>query len=129
MIKIVFKKRYFYWFLIIFLLYLILSVLISGFYKTIPLILTYADTVNWIKLGISLFLTLVIGFLVALNGVLVYIKYRERKKCRGVGTTTIGVFLSFVRNSRRTESHYYCRIGYSAVRKAGDCCGGRPGIL
>ena len=34
--------------------------------------------------------TLTIGFLVAANGVLVYIKYKERKRCKGVGTASIG---------------------------------------
>ena len=88
--KQVFKKPYVYWFLGIFIFYLILNVLISGFYDTIPLIIVYFNTVNWLKLGISLLLTLVIGFLVSLNGVLIYIKYKERKKCKGVGTAGVG---------------------------------------
>ena len=63
---------------------------ISGFYNTIPLIIVYAKTLNWLKLGFSLLLTLTIGFLVSVNSVLVYIKYKERKKCRGVGTASVG---------------------------------------
>ena len=65
----------------------------SGFYNTIPLIVVYFNTINWIKLGISITLTFIISFLVSLNSVLVYIKYKERKKCRGIvaaGTGTIG---------------------------------------
>lgn len=88
--KEIFKKPYIYWFLGIFIFYLALSILVSGFYNTLPLIIIYAKTVNWLKLGISLILTLVIGFLVALNGVLVYIKYKERKKCKGVGIASTG---------------------------------------
>ncbi len=86
----IFRKPYLYWFLGIFVFYLILNVLISGFYDTIPLIIIYAKTVNWFKLGISLILTFVIGFLVSLNGVLIYMKYKERKKCKGVGTASVG---------------------------------------
>ena len=38
-----------------------------------------------------LFRSLLIGFLVALNGVLVYIKYHERKRCReGVAVASTG---------------------------------------
>ena len=88
--KTIFKKPYVYWFFGIFVSYLILNILISGFYNTLPLIIIYAETVDWIKLGISLLLTLTIGFLVAANGVLVYIKYKERKRCKGVGTASIG---------------------------------------
>jgi len=88
--KAIFKKPYIYWFFGIFIFYLILNVLVSGFYNTLPLIITYASTVNWLKLGLSLTLTFVIGFLVAINTVLVYIKYKERKKCKGVGTASVG---------------------------------------
>jgi len=86
----IFKKPYIYWFLGIFIFYLILNILISGFYDTIPLILVYFKTVNWTKLGISLILTIIIGFLVSLNAILVYIKYKEREKCSGVGTASAG---------------------------------------
>ena len=80
--KILFKKPYVYFVILIFLVYIALNVILSGFYSTIPLILVYAKTVNWLKLGVSLFLTLTIGALIALNSVLIYIKYKERKKCR-----------------------------------------------
>ncbi len=78
--KILLKKPYIYF--VIFLVYLGLNVILSGFYNTIPLILVYAKTLNWFKLGISLFLTLATGVLIAFNSVLIYIKYKERKKCK-----------------------------------------------
>ncbi|PIZ81926.1 hypothetical protein COX98_01905, partial [Candidatus Pacearchaeota archaeon CG_4_10_14_0_2_um_filter_30_11] len=73
--KEIFKKPYIYWLISIFIFYLILNILLSGFYNTIPLIAIYFSSVNWFKLGISLSLTLVIGFLVSVNGILIYIKY------------------------------------------------------
>ena len=77
-----FKKPYIYWLIATFVLYLFLNILLSGFYKTIPLILKYAATVNWLKLTISIILTLAIGVFVSLNSVLVFIKYKERKACK-----------------------------------------------
>ncbi|MEK6893854.1 MAG: hypothetical protein AABX10_00145 [Nanoarchaeota archaeon] len=85
---ILFRRPYIYWFFSIFVIYLILNVLISGFYNTIPLIVAYIKTVNWLKLGISLVLTLIIGFLVSINAVLVYINYKERKKCKNSAVVT-----------------------------------------
>jgi hypothetical protein len=84
------KKPYIFWFMGVFIFYLSLNIFISGFYDTIPLILVYFSSVNWFKLGISLILTFLIGFFVSLNGVLLYIKYKERKKCKGVGSTSVG---------------------------------------
>ena len=80
--KILLKKPYIYLVVLIFLVYIIINIILSGFYKTIPLILVYAKTVNWFKLGISLFLTLAIGSLIAFNSVLIYVKYKERRKCK-----------------------------------------------
>ena len=80
--KFLFKKPYLYWLAGIFIFYLMLNVLLSGFYNTVPLIWIYAKTVDWFKLGMSLFLTLIIGILIALNSVLIYVKYKERKKCK-----------------------------------------------
>jgi len=92
--KRIFKKPYLYWFIGIFVFYLLLNILLSGFYSTIRLIIIYASTVDWVKLGTSLALTLIIGFLVALNSVYVYILYRERKSCKKgktlAATGTIG---------------------------------------
>ena len=80
--KRIFKSPYLYFFILIFIFYLILNIFVSGFKDTIPLIIVYSSTVNWFKLGISLILTLIIGFLVALNAVYVYILYKERKGCK-----------------------------------------------
>lgn len=80
--KSLFKKPYVYFVILIFLIYIALNVILSGFYNTIPLILKYAATVNWLKLVISILLTLAIGIFVSLNLVLVFIKYNERRKCR-----------------------------------------------
>ncbi len=88
--KRVFKKPYLYWTILIFLVYIILNILLSGFYNTLKLIIIYASTVNWLELGVSILLTLAIGFLVAVNSVLAYIKYKEREKCKE-GITTAGV--------------------------------------
>ena len=89
--KKIFKKPFVYWFIGIFIFYLILNILTSGFYETIPLIVIYANTVNWLTLGISLLLTLIIGFLVAFISVLAYVRYKERKQCKeGVAVASVG---------------------------------------
>jgi len=88
--KQIFKRPYIYWFFSVFVFYLILNILVSGFYNTLPLIIVYFKTVNWFKLGISLALTLFIGFFVSVNSILIYIKYKERKKCKGVATAGVG---------------------------------------
>ena len=80
--KIPFKKPYIYIAFLIFLVYLGINILLSGFYNTIPLILVYAKTVNWLKLGISILLTIIIGILISFNSILIYIKYQERRKCK-----------------------------------------------
>ena len=84
--KEIFRKPYVYFVILIFGLYLLINILISGFYNTIPLIIVYAKTVNWLELGISILLTFTIGILVAINAVYVYAKYKERKKCAGSAT-------------------------------------------
>ncbi|KAF0216767.1 MAG: hypothetical protein FD167_5168 [bacterium] len=89
--KIVFRKPYIYATIIIFAMYLLFLTLLSGFYNTIPLIIIYARTVSWAKLSLSIFLSLIIGLLVAINSVYVYAKYKERKQCKEAGTVaTIG---------------------------------------
>lgn len=96
-IKIAFQKPYVYWFILIFIGYLVLNLLLSGFYNTIPLIIVYASTVNWFKLSISLILTLVIGFLVASVSVLTFIRYKERKACKEANALTgVGAIGGFI---------------------------------
>ncbi len=86
-----FRKPYIYAVILLFLTYLAIAVAVSGFYSTIPLILRYAQTVNWVELGLSITFSLIIGLLVALNFVAVYIKYKERKACKEAGAVaTIG---------------------------------------
>src|SRR3989338_4121608 len=86
-----FKKPYIYWIVLIFITYTALNIIFSGFYNTIKLIIIYANTVDWLKLGVSIILTLAIGFLVAVNSVIAYIKYKERKKCKeGIATAGVG---------------------------------------
>ncbi len=84
----VFRKPYVYWTIGIFLSYMILNILISGFYKTVQLIFIYAKTVNWAELTISIIFSLAIGVLVAINAVYSYILYKERKKCLEGNTLT-----------------------------------------
>jgi len=79
--KRVFQKPYIYYVIGIFFAYLALNFVISGFYKTIPLIAAYASTVNWTKLILSLLLSIVIGILISVNAVYVYIRHKERKNC------------------------------------------------
>ena len=89
--KLAFRKPYIYATIIIFFVYITLLTLLSGFYKTVPLLIVYAGTVSWIKLIFSIFLSLLIGLLVAINSVYVYVKYQQRKQCREAGTVaTIG---------------------------------------
>ena len=88
--KQIFKRPFIYWFFGIFAFYLILNFLISGFYNTIPLIITYFKTISWLKFGISLILTLIIGFLVSLNSIMIYIKYKKKERCKGVKAAGVG---------------------------------------
>lgn len=95
--KSLFRKPYIYFVILIFLVYLSLNVILSGFYNTIPLILIYAKTVNWIKLGISVFLTLVIGALIAFNSVLIYVRYKERRNCKKeISLSSVGAVGGFI---------------------------------
>ncbi len=89
-IRIVFRRPYIFYTISIFIVYLVLAILLSGFYNTIPLIIAYASTVNWLKLGLSILLSLLIGVLVSINSVIVYIKYKQRKSCKE-GKTLAGI--------------------------------------
>ena len=90
--KRVLKKPYIYWTIAIFIVYMLLNILISGFYSTIQLIFIYARTINWYELSISIIFSLIIAGLVAINAIYSYILYKERKKCiegntlTGIGT-------------------------------------------
>src|SRR3989344_1809887 len=90
--KRVFQRPYLFWTLGIFLSYLFIAVVLSGFYGTFQLILLYADTVNLLKLSLSLLFSLIIGSLVAINSVYLFLLSRARRQCKpsrtltGVGT-------------------------------------------
>lgn len=86
--KEIFKKPYIYWTAGIFVFYLILNLIISGFYNTIPLIIKYAKTVNWLELIISIMLSIAIGILISINTFYAFIKYKERKQCKEAGALT-----------------------------------------
>ena len=89
--KRIFKKPYIFWIIGIFIFYLALNIIFSGFYQTIKLIIIYAKTVNWVELTLSVILSITIGILVSINSVYAFIKYRERKKClEGKTLTGIG---------------------------------------
>ncbi|MBI2507629.1 hypothetical protein HYV89_01620 [Candidatus Woesearchaeota archaeon] len=83
--KRIFQRPYIFWFIFVFTIYMIFNIVFSGFYDTIPLIIIYAQTVNWVKLSISIFLSLITGFLVSLLSVLLFIKYKEREECKKAG--------------------------------------------
>ena len=66
----------------VFVAYLAVAFLTSGFYNTIPLLVIYSKTVSWLPLSFSLLLTVLIAWLVAVSTAEVYDKYRERKRCK-----------------------------------------------
>ncbi|MEK6899045.1 MAG: hypothetical protein AABW79_03025 [Nanoarchaeota archaeon] len=68
-------------FTLFFILYLLLASFISGFFKTIPLIIIYASTVSWVKLTLSFTLTLIISILISINLILLKEKIKERRSC------------------------------------------------
>lgn len=88
--KRVFQRPYLFWTLGIFLLYLLLAILLSGFYDTFQHILLYANTVNWLKLSLSLLFSLTIGALVAINVVYLFLLSKARRAC-GSGKTLTSV--------------------------------------
>src|SRR3989344_5705132 len=80
--KKILQKPYIYSIIAIFFIYSTLNFYTSGFNNTFQLILKYASTVNWLEIIISITFSLIIGIFVALNSVLLYIKYKERQKCK-----------------------------------------------
>lgn len=86
--KRVFQRPYRYWTIGIFITYLVIVILVSGFYNTIPAIIVNASTVNWLKISLSLLFSLTIGALVAINSVYLFILYKARRQCRSAATLT-----------------------------------------
>lgn len=91
MIRRVFQKPSLYWFWGIFIGYLVLNFFVSGFYKTLPLLGIYAETVHWFPLVLSILLSILIGFLTSLSAVLAFILYADRRACaQGKFLTSVG---------------------------------------
>lgn len=76
--KEILKKPYCYWLIFIFVLYITLAVVMSQFYITIQYIPKYLATIKWSELILGVLFTLIIAFLVSVNSVLLYKKYKER---------------------------------------------------
>lgn len=82
--------------ILIFVFYLFLNILFSGFYKTLFLIGIYFETVNWVKLSISIVLSVIIGILVSVNSVIIYKKIKERQACKSSSAlTSVGAIGGF----------------------------------
>ena len=86
--KFIFKKPYIFLFIGTFLVYLLLLFILSDFGNTLFLALQYAETVSWEKLAFSVFLSLSIGFFVALNTCFAIREYAIRKQCKKGGALT-----------------------------------------
>lgn len=78
MIKKVFKRPYVYFFIAIFLVYLAATIIISQFYITIQYIPHYLSTIKWHEFIIAGVFSISIAILVAINSVLLYLKWKER---------------------------------------------------
>ena len=83
--KEVFSKPYIFWFIGIFILYIILVVVISEFYITLQYIPRYLNTVKWSEIILGVIFTLIIAFLVSMNSVLGYIKFKQRQNIKKSG--------------------------------------------
>ncbi len=85
------KRPYIYWVVGVFFSYILVNILISGFYEKVPLFLKYASSVNWTRLTISIVFAITIALLVSISSVLTYIKIKERQNCKKqVAVTSIG---------------------------------------
>jgi len=100
MIKKIFKSPYIYFLILIFLGYSISNIIISQFYITIQYIPKYLETIRWGELLLSGIFSLAIGILIAINSILIYIKFKERKKIKKqallVSLGTVGGFATGV---------------------------------
>ncbi len=75
------KKPYLGIFIFVVLLYSILLYFLSDFDTTFRTALLYAETVNWYKLGFSIFLSLLIAILIGINSCYLYRNYKLKKEC------------------------------------------------
>ena len=83
--KELFKKPKVYWLGGIFLGYLIIDVLVSGFYNVLLQIPYFLETINWSRLILSISLAMIIAFLVAMNMLLLYQAIKEKQKIKREG--------------------------------------------
>jgi hypothetical protein len=91
-LKELFRRPYVFWVIGVFIFYITIVSIVTGFYKTIPLLIFYFNTLNWAEFGPSLALSLAIGIFVSMNSVLLYRNYKKRASCRNTGALTgIGV--------------------------------------
>ncbi|MGK0209420.1 MAG: hypothetical protein ACI83O_000697 [Patescibacteria group bacterium] len=91
--RFIFKKPFIFLFFFSFLLYVLALYVVSDFSTTFRLVLQYADSLNWGKLAFSFFLSLAIGFFVAVNICYVVREYAGKQQCRKGGIlTTTGLF-------------------------------------
>ena len=67
-----------FWVLGVFVAYMALNVMLSRFTLTVRFMSYYAQTLNWPELLLSALLSVAIGALIAMNGVLGTIRMRER---------------------------------------------------
>jgi len=81
-----FKKPYLYILIFIVLLYSVLLYFLSDFDTTFRTALLYSETVNWYKLGFSIFLSLVIAVLIGVNSCYLYRNYLLKKSCKDEST-------------------------------------------
>ncbi|MBI5398584.1 hypothetical protein HZB03_03915 [Candidatus Woesearchaeota archaeon] len=86
--KRIFKMPYVLWLVGIFLVYIILTSILSQFYVTIQYIPYYLHTINWTELALSILFTLTIAALIAVNSVYSYIKFQERASVKKATTLT-----------------------------------------
>lgn len=86
------EKPYIYYFFLTIILYLTINTILSEFYITIQYIPRYLQTIKWSELIFSIFLAIIIAFLIALDLNLIIIKYKESKKLN-IKLTPIGFLL------------------------------------
>ena len=75
-------KKQWYWVASIFLLYMAINIVISGFYITIKYIPTYIKTINWTEFMFSVLFSITIGVLVSLNAVVSYEKCKRHQQAK-----------------------------------------------
>jgi|SaaInlV_150m_DNA_3_1039698.scaffolds.fasta_scaffold55715_1 hypothetical protein len=86
--KFIFKKPHIFIFLSTFFIYIVALLLLSNFSESIQLLFLYSENLNWAKLLFSLFISISIGFFIAVNVCFVIKEYVQRKNCKNGGALT-----------------------------------------